>query len=118
MDKYTLLILLNIPFVILGIIKAIVMYKEGLLQRLGLAVRLTFWSVILLGLLFTKSIYSYLFARNLTDTTPLSLAEVILVTGVIFCLFLCARLYAKIDLLERRLSDLHEKTSVANSIKK
>lgn len=35
MDKYALLILLNIPFVIFGYIKAAAMYKEGNLGRGG-----------------------------------------------------------------------------------
>lgn len=117
MDKYTLLLLLNVPFVLFGIIRAFVMHHEGLLQRLGLGIRLAFWIIILFGLIFTEEIYNFLFKNNLTDTNPLSLADVVLVTGILFCFSLCLRAYAKADALERRLSDLHEELSVLNSKK-
>lgn len=118
MDKYTLLILLNLPFVIFGYTKALVMYRTGDLQRLGFFVRLLFWTIILLGLVFAESIYNFLFTNSLTDTTPLSLADVVLVTGIIFTLSLCLRLYSRIDALEKRVSELHEKLSVLHSQKK
>lgn len=117
MDKYTLLILLNLPFVVFGFVKSFAMYKKGLVQRIGLMLRLFFWSIILFGLLFARNVYEFLFSRNLTDTTPLSIADVILVTGVIFSLFLCMRLYAKNELLEQRVTELHEKLSILNSKK-
>jgi hypothetical protein len=115
MDKYTLLIILNLPFVVFGYIRALAMYKMGSLQRLGLITRLGFWTVILLGLIFAQNLYNFLIGHNLTDTTPLSLADVMLVTGLLLTLSLCIRLYAKVDLMEKRLSDLHEKLSISQS---
>lgn len=112
MDKYTLLIILNLPFVIFGIIKAIVAYKTGAVQRGGLVLRLLFWSAVGIGLLFARNFYNLLRERGLTDTAPLSLADVVLVTGVIFSMFLILRLYAKLDQTEKRLTDMHEKMSI------
>lgn len=115
MDKYTLLVLLNLPFVLFGFMRALAMYKMGSLQRLGLITRLAFWTFILLGLVFARNIYDFLTDHNLTDSTPLSLADVLLVTGFLLTLSLCVRLYAKVDILEKRLSDLHEKLSINSS---
>lgn len=115
MDKYTLLILLNLPFVLFGYLRAVTMYKMGSLQRIGYLLRLLFWSFILLGLVFAEQIYDFARTRNLSDTQPMSLADVMLVTGVIFSLSLCLRLYAKIEQLEKRTSDLHEKLSIQRS---
>lgn len=115
MDKYTLLIILNLPFVIFGLIKAFVMYKEGTVRRVGLFNRLLFWGIILAGLVFAETLYNFLFSNQLTDTTPLSLADVVLVTGIMLALSLCIRLYAKIDILERKVSDLHEELSITLS---
>lgn len=112
MDKYTLLTVLNVPFVTFGYLRAFLMFHEGKLGRWGLGTRLLFWSLILFGLLFAEKIYNSLAQNNLTDSSPLSIPDVVLVTGVIFCMFLCMRLYTKVDNLERRLSDLHEKLSI------
>lgn len=74
--------------------------------------RISFWVAILLGLVFAEDIYRLLFQNNLTDTTPLSLADVLLVTGVMLTLSMCISLYSKNEFLERRLSDLHEELSI------
>ena len=112
MDKYTILILLNVPFVMFGVIHAVLSYKDGIIGRLSLLLRFIFWAVIACGLFFAKYLYNLLTGSNLTDSTPLSLADVILVTGINICLFLCFRLYTKLDHTERRLSELHESVSI------
>jgi hypothetical protein len=117
MDKYTLLVLLNLPFIFFGLLRAIVMYKEEKLSRIGVFIRAFFWISILCGLVFAEDIYEYLNANNLTDSTPLSLADVVLTTGVIFCLFLCVRIYSKLDQAEKQLTELHEKISIEISKK-
>jgi hypothetical protein len=63
-------------------------------------------------LIFAHSIYDYLFAHGLTDSSPLSLPDVVLATGVMLAVSLCVRLYAKVDAMEKRISDLHEKLSI------
>ncbi len=118
MDKYTLLIILNLPFVIFGLIKAIVTYKQNTIPRLGLVLRICFWLLILSGLVFAKQGYHWLIQHHLTDSTPLSIADVLLVTGVLLCLILITRLYAKLDMMDRRFTDLHEKLSIHKSSRK
>lgn len=118
MDKYTILILLNAPFVLFGVIKAIGAFRKGNLSPASLLVRLGFWLCVAMGLVFAEEIYYFLVVRGLTDSTPLSIADVILVTGISFCLFLIIRLYSKIEAQERRLADLHEKISIKLSLKK
>jgi len=117
MDKYALLITLNLPFIFFGIIKAWAMYKKRIVNRFGLLLRLLFWLVIAAGLIFDREIYNFLVAHHLTDSVPLSLADVVLTTGVIFSLFLCMRIYTKLDLLERRVDELHERLSIRLSSK-
>lgn len=117
MDKYTLLIILNLPFVIFGIIKAISSFKKGNIKHLGFAFRIGFWGLVITGLFFAEEIYSFLVVRGLTDSTPLSIADVVLVTGLNFCLFLIIRLYTKIEKQEKRFTDLHEKIAIKMSVK-
>ncbi|MGD8373721.1 MAG: DUF2304 family protein [Candidatus Woesebacteria bacterium] len=112
MGKYTLLMLLNVPLVIYGMLKAISAYKKGSIKTIGFITRLGFWVTILIGLVFVQEIYEFLIRKNLTDSTPLSIVDVVLVTGISFCLFLILRLYTKVDNQERRFVELHEKVSI------
>lgn len=112
MSKYTLLIILNIPFVLFGLLKAYTMLKSGVLGRVGFGARLLFWAFVALGIVFAKQVYNFLQSNDLTDSQPMSLADVVLVTGVIFCLFLCMRLYSRLEAMERRATDLHQKLSI------
>lgn len=112
MTKYELLFLLNIPFVVFGIARIVIALKKGESRPIGMLVRLSFWLMILAGLLFSEDIYNFLVVRGLTDSTPLSIADVILVTGINLCFALIIRLYAKIEKQERRFIDLHESISI------
>ena len=117
MDKYTLLVLLNTPFVLYGILKALESYKRHIVSQAGLVIRVGFWLTVLAALVFAQLAYDFLANHNLTNSPPLSLADVVLVTGLNFSLFLCMRLYSKVESLERRVSDLHEKLSIKLSRK-
>ena len=115
MDKYQLLLILNLPFVIFGVLKALMSYRTKTSDRLTLYLRLVFWLAVLLVLIFAQNIYNYLYNHGLTDSSPLSLPDVVLVTGVMLCLSMIVQLYSKFDALDKRLSDLHEKLSIMNS---
>ncbi len=86
MDKYALLVVLNLPFVVFGYIKTAMMLHTGAIRRFGFVIRALFWTVILAGLLFARQLYDFLAREGLSDTSPLSIADVVLVTGFIFCL--------------------------------
>lgn len=118
MDKYRLLMILNTPLVLYGISAAYNSYKKGNVRAIGLVLRILFWLAVLGGLWFAREIYDFLVVRGLTDSTPLSIADVVLVTGVSFCLFLIIRLYAKIDTQERQFTALHEALSIELSERK
>lgn len=112
MDKYTLLMALNTPLVLYGLTKALGSYRKGRIKTGGLLIRASFWIIVLVGLLFARDIYEYLLTQGLTDSQPLSLADVVEVTGLSFCLFLILRLYTKLDNQEHRFTELHEKLSI------
>ncbi len=112
MNKYVLLLILNTPFVFFGLLKAYVSYSKKTLTLSGLIVRFIFWGIILTGLIFGESIYNYLIAQGLTDSTPLSVPDVLQVTGIIVCLSLILRLYTKYETLEHQLVQLHQEMSI------
>ena len=106
------LVLLNAPLIIAGMVNAVVSYKLKHSSRRRLIFRLSIWIIILLGLIFMRPIYDFLFSHQLTQTEPLSLFDVMQITGIIFTFFIANQAYARADLLERRVQDLHQELSI------
>jgi hypothetical protein len=117
-SRYLILVLLNLPLVIAAITNAVVSYNLKHLSRQRLILKLGFWIIILIGLIFTQSIYDFLYSEGLTQTEPLSLFDVLQITGIIYVFYLVNRLYVKVDVLERRLQDLHQELSIRLSDRK
>ena len=112
MSRYLILILLNLPLIIAGILSAVVAYKLKHTNRRRLMFRVSLWLCIFAGLVFAEPLYGFLFSNHLTESEPLSLFDVIQITGIIFTLFLANRAHIKADLIERRLQDLHQELSI------
>ncbi len=93
-------------------INTVVGYKLGRMTRRRMVVGLFFWGFLLAALLLVKPIYEFLFSNQLTQTEPLSLFDVIQITGIIFTLFIANRAYGKVDQLEKRVQDLHQELSI------
>lgn len=112
MSRYLLLILLNVPLVIAGIMSAVVSFKLGRSSKKRFLFRFLIWLFILVGLIFAEPVYSYLFSHNLTETEPLSLFDVMQITGILLTLFIANRAYIKSEHTERRIQDLHQELSI------
>lgn len=112
MSRYLILIILNTPLIIAGVLDAIVSYKLNRSSRRRLIFRFIVWFVIFVGLVFMHSIYNFLFSHQLTQTEPLSLFDVVQITGIIFVFFIANQAYARADHLERRVQDLHQELSI------
>jgi hypothetical protein len=111
-SRYMILILLNTPLIFAGILSTVVSYKLKRINKRKFIFRTALWLGILGGLLFAETIYGFLFSHNLTQTEPLSLFDVIQITGIIFTLFIANRAFIKADALERRVQDLHQELSI------
>lgn len=101
----------------IALLGALVEFKMGKLTRKKYAVQIFVWLFILAGLASAKYIYEFLFSNRLTTTEPLSLFDVIQITGVITVLFMANRSRIKIESLERRVQDLHQELSIRLSNK-
>lgn len=117
MSRYLLLVILNTPLIIAGILSATVSYKMKRSGRRRFIFRVIVWLLILIGLILVQPIYNYLFSNNLTRTEPLSLFDVMQITGIIFAFLIANRAYTKADILERRIQDLHQELSIRLSDK-
>lgn len=112
MSKYLLLFILNIPFVIMGLTNALVNFKLNKISKRRLLLQVSLWIVILIGLVGARPIYEFLFSNKLTDTEPLSLFDVIQITGIVFVFSMANRSRVKVEILERRVQDLHQELSI------
>jgi hypothetical protein len=116
-SRYLILVLLNTPLIIAALLGALVDFKLGKLRRNKFIFQVTLWLLILSGLFFAKPIYLFLFSNDLTQTEPLSLFDVIQITGIITVLFMANRSRIKVETLERRVQDLHQELSIRLSKK-
>lgn len=106
------MVLLNLPLIGMAILGAYAAYKTGVTTKKQLWVRIIFWLLILLGLATAEPLYRFLFSNDLTRTEPLSLFDVIQITGIIYVLQLASRAYSKVDLLERQIHQMHRDYSI------
>lgn len=112
MSRYVLLVIINLPLITIGILNATVSYKLGKTNRKHYIFRLIMWLGILSGLIFAEPIYNFLFSKGLTQTEPLSLFDVIQITGIIIVFFIATQAYTRVSNLEKQLRDLHQELSI------
>lgn len=112
MSRYLLLVVLNLPFILAGMVSNLVYFKMRRLSFRVFLVREFFWIVILVGLSSAGTIYGILFSAKLTETQPLSLFDVIELTGIVGCLFLISRYREKLNILEKSFRELHQALSL------
>lgn len=112
MSRYLILVILNTPLILAAIVNAVVSYNLKHLSFRRLVFKVSFWTTVFVGLVFAESIYNFLYTGGLTQTEPLSLFDVVQMTGVILVFYLVNRLYVKVDVLEKRVQDLHQELSI------
>ena len=115
MDRYTLFFIINLPFIIFGVLRAFAMFQSSVIAIPGLISRLVFWIFIALALGLSRDIYAKLYDKGLVNSRTMSLSVLMLATGIIFCFFLIIRVYSKLDAVEKRQAELLTMISIINS---
>jgi hypothetical protein len=105
MSRYLILVILNTPLVLAALLEALVEYRMKKMSAKSFARQVIIWLVIFSGIAGAKFIYEFLFSNGLTQTEPLSLFDVIQITGIVVLLFLANRSHLKTEAVERRLQD-------------
>jgi hypothetical protein len=118
MSRYILLLLLNLPFVSMAILSAITQYKLGRSTKRRMIIQTLVWIIVIVGLALAQPIYEWLSSHKLTDTEPLSLFDVIQITSIVIIFYIANRTRAKVEVLEKRVQDLHQELSIQISTKK
>ncbi|HET6924806.1 MAG TPA: hypothetical protein VFH39_03185 [Candidatus Saccharimonadales bacterium] len=117
MSRYLILMLLNLPLILAGLLGSLIDLKTGKISRGKYAFQSILWLIIFAGLASAEIIYDYLHSHHLTRTPTMSLFDVIEITGIIYILFMANRSRIKADVMERRLQDLHQELSIKLSEK-
>lgn len=112
MSRYLILFILNAPFILAGLFNSLVAYKLKRISKRRFLFQLIFWAVILTGLAAAQPIYQFLFSNNFTQTEPLSLFDVIQITGIVILALAIIRARAKAENLEKKVQDLHQELSI------
>lgn len=112
MSRYTLLFLLNLPFIVLAIVSTVTRYKLKHTTMRKSILQLVVWSIILLGLAFAAPLYNWLSSSGYTQSDSLSLFDVIQITAIVALIYIATRLRSKTDALEQRLASLHREISI------
>ncbi|OGL30401.1 hypothetical protein A3F37_00810 [Candidatus Saccharibacteria bacterium RIFCSPHIGHO2_12_FULL_41_12] len=93
-------------------VSAVVSYKLGNSSKRRLKFQMLMWTIILVGLAAAKPLYEWLFSNNLTQSEPLSLFDVVQITGIVTVFYIANRTRTKLETLERQTHDLHQELSI------
>lgn len=112
-SKYAILVYINLPLIISGIIGAITTYKTRRVTRRHALWRVAFWIAIGVVLSLVGPAYDWLVQHKLTDSPPLSIFDIILLTLILFSFVMLKRSNERVAHLNKRLSRLHENLVIA-----
>jgi hypothetical protein len=114
-SKYALLVIINIPILLIGIIGAVTNYKTSRISRQRCITQVTMWLLIGVLFVFIEPIYNSLIRHHLTESAPMSIFDMLLLTGIVFCLLLVKQANEKIMEMNKKLARLHENQAIANA---
>jgi len=117
MSRYLLLFLINLPFIFIAILGAVTQYKLRRSTRQKMIMRLSLWIVVAIGLALAQPIYTWLFSNNLTQSEPLSLFDVVQITSIVIVFYISNQTRTKVEVLEKKVQDLHQELSIKFSTK-
>jgi hypothetical protein len=112
-NKYALLVIVNLPILIIAILGAITSYKTKRSSKRRCIVEVAFWCAVGVLLICIEPIYNALVRHNLTNSAPMSIFDLVLLTLFILCLLLIRKLNEKVTELNKKLSKLHENIVIA-----
>jgi hypothetical protein len=120
MSKYFLLVLINAPIVLIGVVRAITRYKTkpARISKNKAVAEVLFWLAIGVGLSFVEPFYNELLRHNLTDSPPMSLFDVALLTLFVFSLLLIVETNEELTALKKTVSRIHEKLAIVDEIER
>ena len=110
--KYNLLIILSSPILMLFILRIYDNYKRKRISlRAGILLGLC-WLILLIGVLFNKYVFEIILRSKLSDSTPLSLYDMIQIVAIIFLIYVAFRQSFKIEDLREKITKINEEIAL------
>lgn len=101
----------------MAMLGAITQYKLRRSTRQKMIARILLWLIVAVGLALAQPLYDWLFSHKLTASEPLSLFDVVQITAIVIVFYIANRTRAKVEVLEKRVQDLHQELSIRLSSK-
>lgn len=112
-SKYALLVLVNLPLIIIGIVSAVTGYKTSRISKKRCVVEVAFWLLVGVALSLVEPVYNALIKHNLTDSQPMSIFDMVLLTLILFCFLLIKNANERASHLAKKISRMHENLVIA-----
>lgn len=111
-NKYNVLIYLTAPVIILFFFRIIDNYKRRRISFKSMAILLLFWLILTTGLIFNKYLFDFIRSSKLSDSTPLSLYDVVQISLIIFLIYIAFRHSFKIEELKNKITKLNQEIAL------
>lgn len=112
-NKYAILVIINLPLLLIAVIGTLANYNTKHISRKRMIFEFCFWVIIGLLLILIEPIYNTLLRHHITNSTPMSIFDVVLLTLIILCLLLIKSLSDKLIKFNRKISRIHEAIVIA-----
>lgn len=114
-SRFLILVLINVPIVLFGVLSAIVGYKTKRISKRRGMIEIICWLLAFAALACVEPVYNVLVEQHLTDSGPMSIFDMVLLTLVLLCLLLIVRANEKLTALNKKLSLIHEHVVIKES---
>lgn len=115
--RYLLLVILNLPIIILALTNVITQYKTGKISVNRFKHQVALWLAVLFILIGSFPVYNYLHGNPLLSSGDLSLLDILVVTVIVYLIYIVNNQRRKIEQNEKTLRDLHQELSIKLSEK-
>ncbi len=112
-NKYAILVIVNLPLLLIAIIGAITNYKTNRTSRSRMIVEIVFWLAVGAFLVLLEPLYNALIRHHLTNSAPMNIFDVGLLTLLILTLLIVKHINEKLSHLNRKISRMHESIVIA-----
>lgn len=110
--RYTILVLLNLPIVLLALINIVTQYKLHKISGARFRHQLVMWVVILIVLISSFPVYNTLAGKAPLDSHELSVFDIAQTTALVLLFYVINYQRQRLDQTERLVRDLHQEVSI------